>query len=111
MNESIGLLHLDLFFKQTIEKCRLDIHLVQHEVVLRDDAQNDPDRRELGHRSERLLKVHAISLQKTFTTRQTLYRSMRPSTVSLILNTQLLLIALRLLDNGTSSHVLFLHND
>ena len=41
VNEPVGLLHVNNFFKETVYKRRLDVHLVQHEIVRTGDAQND----------------------------------------------------------------------
>lgn len=38
---------------------------MQYELILCCDAQDDPDRRELGHRRECLLEVYAVLLQQT----------------------------------------------
>ena len=112
INKSIRLLQEeDIFFKDTVDKCRLDIHLVKHEVMLRGDAENDSDRRALGHRSESVLQILTISLQANFCHEAGLGALNTSINSLLTLNTHFLLIALRSLGNDASSHVLFLHND
>src|SRR5688572_431080 len=62
--KSLRLSHVDVFLQLAIQKCGLDIHLMDLQIQCRPERKDAPNGVELGHRCKGLKEVHSRNLRK-----------------------------------------------
>jgi len=63
--ESFWLIHIDLFFKITIQKSSLDIHLMDEHVMNRCKCKKDSDKKDPVSRRIVVKKINTLLLSET----------------------------------------------
>ena len=63
INESFRLSNIDIFFKRPIEKCSLDIHLVELEFQMTCQGHENPNGFHTSYRSKCFIKIYSFHLR------------------------------------------------